>query len=68
MICFYCDEKIEPSSDVMLIPIESPYTNLFVHRNTCFREIQAYGEHKFLMENSEKIIEYAKQISNGKGK
>ena len=57
MKCFYCDKDIDGNSDrLKIIALDRPYANIPVHRDTCYLEIQSYGEEKYLRENIERII------------
>ena len=64
LICFKCDEVILKTDKRMMIPIEVPYLNLYMHRH-CYDEIEDLST--FLTQNLPKL--YNRSIeSNKKGK
>jgi hypothetical protein len=44
-----------------MIPLEKPYINLFVHKDTCYNSILEIGEEKYLQDNSEKVHSYIRK-------
>jgi hypothetical protein len=64
MKCFQCGLEIDAKlgEKYMMVPIEIPYTNLFFHKETCYRDMKV-REKEYLMENSERIYEYANKPS-----
>jgi len=60
MKCFHCGKEINlgENEKYKMVPIESPYLNLFFHKETCYREIKS-TEKEYLTENAEKIWEWA---------
>jgi len=56
MICFICDSEIVESEPKFLVPLESPYCNLWIHRNHLpYENVLDYLEH-----NVDKVYETLK--------
>ena len=60
--CFYCGKEMDISESFM-IALDTPYyANVFVHKNTCLKEIESGGISKFIKENSSRIKEHSLEI------
>ncbi|GEM_PF-2217927 len=55
MKCFYCGKVIEKNDSKIIIALDKPYINLWVHKE-CEIEIYNYGVNKYLNENKERIF------------
>ena len=66
MRCPYCIEHIKDDDDVMMIGLDKPYLNLYMHKG-CYSRV---AEHinKFLQENSEIIEQIYKESIASKSK
>ena len=53
--CPLCDEPVLKGTEKIMIPLEVPYLNFYMHKD-CYNAI--YGEFtEFLMKNIDKILE-----------
>jgi len=52
LICFKCNKEILKEDKRIMIPIERPYLNLYMHRD-CYNEIEEIV--KYLNSNYERI-------------
>lgn len=58
MKCFLCEKEIAVGEDAYyLVPIESPYGNIFFHLETCYRQIKGH-EKEYFQNNAERLYEY----------
>lgn len=55
MNCFYCGKEIL-ENEGKIFPLDRPYANIKVHRQTCFG---AMYDEKYLQENYQRILDYA---------
>jgi hypothetical protein len=64
--CFYCGKEMDVSESFM-IALDTPYyANIFVHKNTCLKEIESKGISKFISDNSNVIKEISYRVENSK--
>lgn len=64
--CFHCGKEMDISESFM-IALDTPYyANIFVHKNTCLKEIESRGISKFISDNSNRIKEISYKTENFK--
>lgn len=64
--CFHCGKEMDISESFM-IALDTPYyANIFVHKNTCLKEIESRGISKFISDNSNRIKEISYRVENSK--
>jgi predicted nucleic acid-binding protein len=57
--CFYCKEEIL-EGEGRILPLDVPYVNLWVHRNTCADA----ADKEYLQKNIERIYEFIEERDN----
>jgi len=56
-ICFFCGDTII-SGNGRIVPLDRPYANLWVHRETCIGQVTQ----EYLENNTDKIQDYIDKI------